>query len=36
MEPALHMVGATVKAQDANVNVPPQVLLPTPPATTAP
>ena len=30
------MVGETVNAQEANVHVPPVVLLPTPPATTAP
>ena len=34
--PALHIVGATVNSQEANVQVPPVVLLPTPPATTAP
>ena len=34
--PALHAVGAAVNAHDAKVQVPPVVLLPTPPTTTAP
>jgi hypothetical protein len=32
----LHIVGATVKQQEARLQVPPVVLLPTPPTTTAP
>ena len=34
--PALQIVGATEKAQVAKFHVPPVVLLPTPPTTTAP
>jgi hypothetical protein len=34
--PALQAVGATVNMQLAKLHVPPQVLLPTPPTTTAP